>query len=203
MSAPRASRADQAGPIPPNPVESPSENSSDSVSVAQTQPREAATGQSDRESLTESTSLNSDEKGIKAESAATLWMSAMDRLGGLDAELGRQYLQVAVDGQKLTVRFDGPLSIDRFRQDERAASLLRILRELSGIDLDLRFEQHEEPETAKPVNRKKAEWALRQETVRHPLVQQAIELFDADVTQVQSPPRSSPAASRPSTVPSS
>jgi DNA polymerase-3 subunit gamma/tau len=130
---------------------------------------------------------------ITAETATSLWLKALDELGGLDADIGRQYVQVAVDGKQLTVRFDGPLNVDRFQQEAQASSLRRILRDLTGDEVELRFEQHEEPDAPEPINRKKAEWVLRQESLRHPLVQQAIELFDGDVTRVQAAPRSAAA----------
>ena len=124
---------------------------------------------------------------LTSENLESLWLKALNRLRPTDIELGKQFINIELRGRQLTVRFDAPLNVMRFQEESRAQSLRNALRELTGTDLQLCVVQ-EEAETAEPVSRKQAEWELRRESVEHPLVQAAIQLFDGDVTKIQAPP---------------
>ncbi len=125
---------------------------------------------------------------LNAETGESLWMSALQRMGQLDVDLGKQFVEINVRGRKLTVRFDAPLSVKRFQDETRAQALRGILRELTGTDVELCCVLEEAEQAAQPVSRQQAKWELHRDSVQHPLVQAAIQLFDGDVTKVQAPP---------------
>jgi DNA polymerase-3 subunit gamma/tau len=137
--------------------------------------------------------------GLTPETAEMVWKQVLSKLGDMTADMAGYYDHVAIPApDRLVVKFREGYTLQKesCESPDRKATLEKAMSRAVGrpvrIDLDIIPETNPAITKAPPVSRMQ----LVREKEKDPLVQQAIELFDAEVTRVDVSPV------RPSTRPS-
>jgi len=129
------------------------------------------------------------EMGPLTESNCELvWKTVLNRINDMTSDLAGSYSRLQLEGDCLTVEFP-----DRYHQNacsraDRKQRLEEELAKLAGREIRIDFAAHEvaKPKTVKPPLKKNRVQQIR-EIERRPFVQKAIELFDAEITEVIEP----------------
>jgi DNA polymerase-3 subunit gamma/tau len=125
---------------------------------------------------------------LSTENAAAIWQQVLEAVGDMTADMARLATKIATSGpNRLAIGFPAEYNAQR-EFCERPASRTRIeqaLEQVTGQTIRLEFEVL--PATAKPAERAAPPPNKRQlmkERERHPLVQQAMEVFQAEMVDV-------------------
>lgn len=125
---------------------------------------------------------------VTAENAADIWSQALDAMGDMTSDMGRLASRIAISGPNRLVASFPAEYITHKEFCERPASRSRIekaLEEVTGQTIRVDFELL--PGTPKPVARAAPPPSKRQlikERERHPLIQQTMEIFQAELVDV-------------------
>lgn len=123
---------------------------------------------------------------LDAASARRVWDAVVDHLEGLDATTASSYSNVALEkNDLLVVEFDQTFQATRCKRPESKSKYESVLQQVAGRFVRIDFRAVEKAAAA-PVQRT-SQAALVREAMNHPMVQQALDLFDADVTSVIEP----------------
>ena len=125
---------------------------------------------------------------LSADTAQQVWQAAITRLDGIFGEYATRAEHVATFApNQLVVSFPARYnSCKSFcdRQDRRK-KLEEVLAHVTGRQIHLQLELlDEQPADKQPPNRPKSRQQMIHEVTARPLVRQALELFDAEVTRV-------------------
>ena len=128
--------------------------------------------------------------GLTSENLEAVWRQALAEIGDLTADYARMSSSVAICGpNRLVVRFGKAYITARehCERPERKLKLQQVLGKIVGAEVGLEFEttadDHDSPAAAQrsmPVTRQQRTHQASQ----HPMVRQAVELFDAEVVNV-------------------
>ncbi len=128
---------------------------------------------------------------ITADNADAVWRTVADQVTGLDAEAARSCKTVEFNGSdQLVVTFTKSFHADRCRREPRQQQLEDLLCGITGKRIHIDYRVAAANGTTKSP-RKKSSNAMIREAMNHPLVQEAMELFDAEVTRVAEPKKQS------------
>jgi hypothetical protein len=124
---------------------------------------------------------------LTAESAEQKWRETLADIGGITAEFASNYSGVAISGpNQLVVTLRSAYNKEWCERPDVKRKLETTLSRLAGRDVRLGF--CAAAEAAQPRSeRRPTMQAMRQrrrELEQHPLVQQAMELFDAELVRV-------------------
>lgn len=128
---------------------------------------------------------------LTAETAERIWRQALDRVGDLTADHGGRYQRVAISApNQLVVSFAEEYTLDKERceRPERKARLEKALQEVTGQVVRLSFEVIPESVERAVPSPAPTRWQKLKQKENHPLVRRAVELFEAEVTEVEEPP---------------
>jgi DNA polymerase-3 subunit gamma/tau len=129
---------------------------------------------------------------LTAENAEQKWRETLTDIGGMTAEFGGNYERVAISGpNQLVVTLRAAYNKEWCERPDVKRKLETTLSRLGGRDLRIGFCVGAEPPVARPERRPTAQSMMqrRREVEQHPLVQQAMELFEAEVVRVDGPAR--------------
>jgi len=129
---------------------------------------------------------------LTAANALAIWSAALDRLSGMVVENALQFYSVAfLAPNRLVIRFKPGYAICKTtcERPEQVSRFEQALAEAAGQPVRVEFaltadepgEPAAAPRTVSPQQR-------RMEMMQHPLVQQAAELFDAQIIDIADPP---------------
>ncbi|MCA9264745.1 MAG: hypothetical protein KDA60_12885, partial [Planctomycetales bacterium] len=121
-----------------------------------------------------------------------IWREAVGRLEGLMADLAGSATQVELgSSNQLVVTFPAEYNSSKsyLERPEKTAQLEQVLVEVAGrkLRIDYKTTGKVKREVEKPRSQNSRQ--LVQESYKHPFVQAAIELFEAEVVAVQPPQR--------------
>ncbi len=121
---------------------------------------------------------------ISARNAHIVWDAVVQHVPGIGANFARKYSSVnLLNDDQLVVKFEQSINADRCRRPEQQRQLESILAQVAGRHIRIDFQVV--PAAPKPASqRQPSQQALIRHAMTHPLVKQASELFDADVTRV-------------------
>ena len=128
---------------------------------------------------------------LSADSAERIWKRAMAQLGDMTADHGARYDRVVFAGpDQLVVGFREAYTLDKERceRPERKARIEEALARVVGHPVRLVLDIVSDPPSPPAMRRpplSRRERMRQQEA--HPLVRRAIELFDAEITDVEEP----------------
>lgn len=126
---------------------------------------------------------------LTAANAASIWQQALDSMGDMTADMGRLATKVATSGpNRLAVSFPAEYSAqkDFCERPTTRPRFENALQQITGQTIRLEFEllagapKAAETRVAAPVSKRQ----LLKERERHPLIQQAMELFQAEMVDV-------------------
>ncbi len=125
---------------------------------------------------------------LTTESAQQVWETAVGQLHGLSSDFARKFLRVELlEPGRLRVVFESPFHRERCEREELKQRLLDALRRITGESVELRLD------TVSPAGPSPAKASTTSRGQRmaasyaHPVVREAVELFDAEITDVRSP----------------
>ena len=130
---------------------------------------------------------------IDSKNAAEVWNKVVDHLGGLDAETARSCDSVELaEENRLVVRFAKAFNAQRCGRDPRRRELEDILSRVTGRAMRIDFEVINADVKSAPPTRRTSQSALIRQAMSHPMVIEAMKLFDAEVTHVAERPGGKP-----------
>ena len=137
-------------------------------------------------------------------SADSVWRQVLAEMGDMTSEMAQRYDRIAISApNRLVVTFKQEYNLQKesCERPKNKERLEQAMSRLTGANVRIDFEvlpgepnQGEKP--APPVSKRQ----LMREKERHPLVREAIEMFDAELTDLESEPRS-PTPTRSATEP--
>jgi DNA polymerase-3 subunit gamma/tau len=204
--------APAAGPrtaAPVRPAAAPTHASAPSATSPAASPRATATEQKKttelspaaelpRESTPGASSAPAAEEGpaIERQEALDAWRQTLAELGDMTSDCAAKFDSLAISGpNRLVVRFKKAyITAKEFcERPERRSRLELVMSRLTGrtvrIDFALSADEPQHTATQQVAPRPQASRRQRQaELQRHPLVRQAVEMFDAEIVNVVDPP---------------
>ena len=125
---------------------------------------------------------------ITTSNASEVWKTVANQLGGLDAEAARSCDSVElVDDNRLIVKFAKAFNAERCGRDTRRRELEEILSQVTGKQLRIDVQViNSDAKSAAPA-RRTSQSALIRQAMGHPMIVEAMKLFDAEVTHVVEP----------------
>ena len=126
---------------------------------------------------------------LTAASADQIWKQALDELGDMTADFASYYDHVAISApHSLVVHFREGYTLQKesCARPDRKAQLEQAVAQIVGhpVRIDLAVIPETQPQAAAPAP---SMFQLMREKEAHPLVRQAVELFDAEVIRVDVP----------------
>jgi hypothetical protein len=125
-----------------------------------------------------------------------LWRGALKLLDDILADFAAHATGVATSGpNQLVVRFPGMYNSSKLfcERPERKSKLEEVVAQVAGQHWRLAFELiSEDSSHPVPPRPQASRQQQKRRIARHPLVEQAVELFDAEVLGVEVPPDGSP-----------
>jgi DNA polymerase-3 subunit gamma/tau len=132
---------------------------------------------------------------LRPDTAEVVWRQVLAEMGDMTSEMAQRYDRIAISApNRLVVSFKQEYNLQK-ESCERPKSKERLeqaMSRLTGTNVRIDFEllpgeskQAEKP--AAPISKRQ----MMREKERHPLVRQAIEMFDAELTDLESAPRQS------------
>ncbi|MEX0791801.1 MAG: DNA polymerase III subunit gamma/tau [Pirellulaceae bacterium] len=135
-------------------------------------------------------------QAITAENLPKVWDAALSELTGIVGDTARKATRVAISGpNRLVVEFSSSYNfgVEYLSRPQNQVQLEKALREQCGSDIRLVFKLAEGGPSAPPTMAASKEAVqreglrLRQHAEQNPWVQQAMEIFGAEVTSVRPP----------------
>ena len=130
-------------------------------------------------------------ESLSAESADRIWRQALAQLGDMTADHGARYDRVAISApNRLVVSFREGYTLDKERceRPERKARIEEALARLTGQRICVEFEiVPDSPLRATPRKPARSRQQRMREKGENALVRRAIELFDAEITDLDEP----------------
>jgi DNA polymerase-3 subunit gamma/tau len=127
---------------------------------------------------------------LTSETAEQLWKQALALLEDMTADHGERYERVAISApNRLVVTFPERYTLDKERceRPERKVRIEKALQQLTGELVRVEFELVRDPaEPSEPVPAPSRRQKLKQKEA-HPLVRQAMDLFQAEITDLEEP----------------
>ncbi len=129
---------------------------------------------------------------ITANNVKEIWNTVANQLGGLDAEAARSCDSVELVDDKLIVKFAKAFNAERCGRDSRRRELEQILLQITGKKLLIDVQViNSDAKAAAPV-RRTSQSALIRQAMSHPMIVEAMKMFDAEVTHVVERPAEKP-----------
>ncbi len=152
----------------------PDATSAGQVAAAETPPRPAAV------------SVPAPRYSLSNRTVQTVWDEAVAELEGLDANFASAYQTVQLDGEeKVVVAFAKSINAERCGRPEQKKNIESILRRLTGrnVRVDIRLSSRQ-PHQRGSKSARPSQQVLMRDAMADAFVQQAMDLFDADVSRV-------------------
>ena len=124
---------------------------------------------------------------LTAQSAERIWRLAMDEIGGVTAGMGGSFDSLAISGpNSLVVNLRDAYNKERCERQDAKRNIEEALSRLTGQPICVSFTAPREKAPKRPDRRQAAQarWQKMREVEQHPLVQEVVQLFDAEVTGV-------------------
>jgi DNA polymerase III subunit gamma/tau len=182
-----------AAPRQDGPADSPHaqafNRSSDAPPLPEEPPQPAGEAQPDMAGEADDADSADNDDPLPADQVGRIWCAALDQLNDMTADYAAMADAVAISGpNRLVVRFRQVYNSSKSfcERPERRQTLEDVVSQVAGRRVRLNFElihedaPHEVPR-APVVSRQKQ----RQQVARHPLVERAVELFEAEVINVE------------------
>jgi DNA polymerase-3 subunit gamma/tau len=119
-----------------------------------------------------------------------IWQKLAETIGGVTADLLSQPESIVCSEGKITVALDDDYKVRECLKPDRKQKIEQIFRELAGREARLEFRvssQSRKPAAQEPPQLPRAQQMRMLQD--HPLVKQAIAIFDAELTNFISPPK--------------
>jgi len=128
---------------------------------------------------------------ISADAAESIWRRALKEIEDVSSDYGTYYERVAISApNRLVVSFPPRYNLqkERCERPQQKAQIEAALTRVAGRTIRVDFQLSGEQDAVPKRPKRPATMQQRQrETEKHPLVQAAIELFDAEVVRVDEP----------------
>jgi DNA polymerase-3 subunit gamma/tau len=120
-----------------------------------------------------------------AAEATTLWVRAMQEIGGMTGEFGGDYNRLAISApNRLVVELNKAYNKEWCERGDVQRKIEDTLSELAGGRIQVKFEVGSTPAPEAAPKKSPASHAQRMRAIeQHPLVKEAIDLFDAEVVR--------------------
>jgi DNA polymerase-3 subunit gamma/tau len=122
---------------------------------------------------------------LSSGTAAQVWRTVCKQVDGIDGNFASNFSTVQlVSDNKMVIRFAKTINADRCRRVELHRRLEQLVEQCTGRNVRLDFEVDLAPTKKAAPKRTASQQTLIRQALSHPFVQEASELFDADVTRV-------------------
>jgi DNA polymerase-3 subunit gamma/tau len=125
---------------------------------------------------------------LTEDSAEQRWQETLTEIGGMTAEIAGSYTRVAISApNQLVVQLKAAYNKEWCDRPDVKRKIEEVMSRLTGRDLRIDFATLQEAQPTPPEARstKPSRLQRMRELEQHPLVQEAMELFDAEVIRVE------------------